>query len=48
MKGALFLDVVGRESAAILKLFAGKDQTLLVRWNALLILDFSLQVVDSG
>jgi len=30
MEGQLLLDIVVRESAAIIKLFAGKDKTLLV------------------
>jgi len=33
VKGRLLLDVVVRESAAILKLLAGKDQALLVWGN---------------
>lgn len=37
MEGRFFLDVVVGESAAVFKLLAGKDQSLLVRWNALLV-----------
>ena len=37
VKRALLLDVVVGKSAAILELLAGKDQTLLVRWDALLV-----------
>jgi hypothetical protein len=44
---ALLLDVVIRQSAAILKLLASKDQTLLVRWDALLVLNLLLHVVNS-
>jgi hypothetical protein len=40
------LDVVVAQSAAILELLAGEDQTLLVRGNALLVLDLGLDVVD--
>ena len=40
------LDVVVAQSAAILKLLAGEDQTLLIRGNALLVLDLGLDVVD--
>jgi hypothetical protein len=40
------LNVVVAQSAAILKLLAGEDQTLLVRGNALLVLDLGLDVVD--
>jgi hypothetical protein len=34
MKGGLLLDVVIRQSASILKLLAGKDETLLIRRDA--------------
>ena len=43
---AYLLDVVVGESTAILELLAGEDQALLVRWNALLILDLRLDIVD--
>ena len=33
MKGRLLLNVVVRQRAAILELFAGKDKTLLIRGN---------------
>jgi len=46
MEGGLLLDVVVRKSAAILELFAGEDKTLLVRGNALLVLDLGLDIVD--
>jgi hypothetical protein len=39
MEGRLLLDVVVRQSATILQLLTSEDQSLLVRWNALLILD---------
>ena len=39
MEGGLLLDVVVRESAAILKLLASEDQTLLIGRNAFLILN---------
>jgi len=38
VQGRLFLDVVVTERATIFQLLASKDQTLLVGWNALLIL----------
>jgi hypothetical protein len=47
MEGRLLLDVVVGKSAAILELLACKDQALLVRGNALLVLDLRLDVVDS-
>ena len=46
VKGALLLDVVVRKSAAILKLLASEDQTLLVRRNTLLVLNLRLDVID--
>ena len=46
MKGALLLDVVVGEGAAVLELLAGEDQALLVRRDALLVLDLRLDVVD--
>ena len=47
MESGFFLDVVIREGATIFKLLASKDQALLVRRNALLVLDLRLDVVDS-
>jgi hypothetical protein len=41
-----FLDIVIWKSAAILELLSGKDQTLLVRWDALLVLDLGFDIVD--
>ena len=46
MEGRLLLDVVIRESAAVLELLSGEDQTLLIGRDALLILDLGLHVVD--
>lgn len=46
MKGRLLLNVIVRESAAVLKLLASKDQALLVRGDALLVLNLRLDVVD--
>ena len=43
----LLLDVVVRESAAILKLLAGEDETLLVWGDALLVLDLGFHIFDS-
>ena len=40
------LDVVIGEGAAVLELLAGEDQALLVRGNALLVLDLALHIVD--
>merc|ERR1712042_116684 len=46
MQSRLLLDVVVRKGAAILKLFAGKDQPLLIWGNAFLILDLSLDIFN--
>lgn len=47
MKGGLLLDVVIAQGATVLKLLASKDQALLVRRNAFLVLDLRLDIVDS-
>ncbi len=39
MEGGLLLNVVVGKGAAILQLLAGEDQALLIRGNALLVLD---------
>lgn len=46
MEGGLLLDVVVGQGAAILQLLASEDQTLLIRGDALLVLDLALDVVD--
>jgi hypothetical protein len=46
VESGLFLDVVVRESAAVLELFTSEDQALLVWGDALLVLDFGLNVVN--
>jgi hypothetical protein len=46
VEGALLLDVVVGEGAAVLELLAGEDQALLVRRNALLILNLLLDIVN--
>lgn len=45
-KVSYLLDVVVAQGAAILELLASEDKTLLIRGNALLILDLGLDVVD--
>jgi hypothetical protein len=47
VEGRLLLDVVVAQGAAILQLLASEDQALLIRGNALLVLDLRLDVVDS-
>ena len=46
MQGRLLLNVVVRQSTAILELLAGKDQTLLVRRDAFLVLDLGLDILN--
>merc|ERR1711887_266458 len=46
MESGLLLNVVVRESSAILKLLASKDETLLVWRNSFLILDLGLNILD--
>ena len=46
VKGRLLLDVVVRERTTVLELLSSKDQALLVRRNALLVLDLGLDIVD--
>ena len=47
VKSGLLLNVVVRKGAAILELLAREDEPLLVRRDALLVLDFGLNVLDS-
>jgi hypothetical protein len=46
VEGRLLLNVVVRESAAVLELLAGEDESLLVGRDALLVLDLGLDVLD--
>ena len=46
VKRGLLLDVVVRQSAAILQLLAGEDEALLIRRDALLVLDLGLDVIN--
>ncbi|KAI7793017.1 putative ubiquitin C variant 4, partial [Triplophysa rosa] len=46
MEGGLLLDVVVGQGASILQLLTSKDQPLLVRWDALLILDLGLDILN--
>merc|ERR1712165_244329 len=41
-----FLDVVIAQSATILELLSSKDETLLIWWDTLLVLDFSFDILD--
>jgi len=46
VESRLLLDVVVAQGPSILELLAGEDETLLIRGNALLILDLALDIVD--
>jgi hypothetical protein len=46
VQGGLLLDVVVRQRAALLQLLAGENQALLIRGDALLVLDFCFNIVD--
>jgi len=46
VEGRLLLDVVVREGTAVLELLSSEDEALLVRRDALLVLDLGLDVVD--
>jgi hypothetical protein len=46
VQSRLLLDVVVRKRAAVLELLAGENETLLVRRDALLVLNLGLDVVD--
>jgi hypothetical protein len=48
VKSGLLLDVVIRQSATVLVLLAGKDEALLVRGDALLVLDLGLDVSEDS
>lgn len=47
MEGGLLLDVVIREGASILQLLTSENQTLLVWWDSLFVLNFGLYIIDS-
>ena len=47
MQRRLLLDIVVAQSSAIFKLLSSKDQSLLVWWDTLLILNLALDIVDS-
>jgi hypothetical protein len=46
VEGGLLLDVVVTEGTAVLELLSGKDETLLIRGDALLVLDLRLDIVN--
>ena len=46
VKSGFLLDVVVSESAAVCELFAGEDETLLVRWYPFFVRDLGFDIVD--
>ena len=46
MERRFLLDVVVAEGSAIFELFTSENQSLLVWWNTLLVLNLRLDVVD--
>jgi hypothetical protein len=46
VKSGLFLDVVVAQSAAILELLSGEDETMLIWGDSFLVLDLGLDVVN--
>merc|ERR1711959_760959 len=47
VEGGLLLDVVVTEGATVLELLAREDESLLIRGDALLVLDLGLDILDS-
>jgi len=47
MKSGLLLDVVVGQGAPVLQLFAGENETLLIRRNTFFVLDFCFDVFDA-
>lgn len=46
VKSRFLLDVVIRERTAVFELLSRKDQALLIRRNALLVLNLGLYIID--
>ena len=47
VEGRFLLNVVVREGSAVLELLSSEDESLLIGWDALLVLDLGLHVVNS-
>jgi len=47
VKSGFLLDIVIAQHTSIFELLSGKNQTLLIRRNAFLVLDLSLDIIDS-
>ena len=46
MDGSFFLDVVVGQGPVVFELLSSEDETLLVGWDGLLVLDLVLEVLD--
>merc|ERR1712127_580988 len=46
MEGRFLLDVVVGEGSSVFELLTGEDKSLLIGWDALLVLDLSLDIFD--
>jgi hypothetical protein len=46
MERRLLLNVVVRKSATVFELLSGEDKSLLIGWDALLVLNLGLDIVD--
>jgi len=46
MQRRFLLDIVVAKSSSVLELLSGENKSLLVRWNTLLVLNLSLDVLD--
>ena len=46
VEGGLLLDIIVGERTPVLQLFAGEDESLLIRGNALLVLDLLLDPLN--
>jgi len=46
MESGFLLDVVIRESSSVLELLSSEDESLLIGWNSLLVLDLGLDVLN--
>ena len=46
VSGKFFLVFIARKSSSILQLFSGQDDSLLIWWDTLLVLDLGLDILD--
>lgn len=46
MERRFFLDIVIGKSAAVFELLSSEDQTLLIWWDSLLVLDLGFDIFD--